>query len=460
MSSIEFFSLLQCPDCRNPLKFTSIEQQNLFTRVFGILSCSCSRYPVIDGIPIFLKRAIGVQGHISGVTHIPGPTPDVLISLILNGKGLEALLELLAFPWCPQSFKSIRWLTRLTQRNPVRRIGLGLRRTMLRQSLINPHNSLSAEDWFSLFYQGTLIHGDLFSYFFFRFAQPRHLAALSLMSILPPSQQPLLDLACGFAHLSHYLTECEKAHQVVAFDRNFFQLWVAKYWIAPKAQYVCGDADCPLPFKNATLSSVLCSDAFHYFNNKVECLNEMHRCAPNGTFLFTRVGNKLVQPNEGKELTPEGYLELVNNSECRLLGETELVDSYLQGMGPSLFDVARPESPNNEKWLSIVVSNDRSVLTNHGKFETWPHSVGSLGLNPIYKLNSGNNGFMKLSFQFPSAWFAFENDMMRMYHRPIISIQKEIFHCIRDNIRSKDVYELTARFVVIGMPERYARSQQ
>lgn len=454
------FSLLQCPYCKNSFDFIRIEQQHVAARTFGVLNCSCFRYPVVDGIPIFSKQPTAVRSHVSGYSFITGPAPDILVTLILQGKGLKALLSLIAFPWCPPAFKKIRFLKNISQRNPLRAITVWLRKLILWHWVADLANSLTAEDWFSLFYKKSLIYGDLFSYFFFRFGQPRHLAALSLMTIFPQSQKPILDLACGFAHLSHYLTECEKAHQVVALDRNFFQLWVAKYWIAPKAHYVCGDADSPMPFKDATLSGVLCSDAFHYFDNKMECLNEMRRCAPKGTMILTRVGNKLVQPNEGKELTTEGYLELVNDAECRVLGETQLVDSYLQGIGPALLSAAPPKSLKNEKWLSIVLSNDRSILANHGKFGTLPHSVGRLGLNPIYRLRSGNNGSMNLSFQFPSAWFAFENEMMRMYHRPTISIQKEILHCIRNNIRSKDVDELIARFVVLGMPERYARSQR
>lgn len=461
MGSFEFlFSLLECPSCRSSLDFTPIEQPQLPERIFGILSCTCNKYPVIDGIPIFLKRPIGVQAHVSGATQMTGPTPDVLISLILQRKGLEALLRLITFPWCPQSFKRFRLLKSLTQRNPFRGISLRLRKAILRQWITDPSNSLTAEDWFFLFYRRSLMYGDLFSYFFFRSTQPRHLAALSLMTTLPRYDQPLLDLACGFAHLAQYLTECEKAYQVVALDRNFFQLWVAKYWMAPKAHYLCGDADSPLPFKNAALGGILCSDAFHLLGNKRECLDEMRRCAPDGTIILTRVGNQLVEPNEGKELSPEQYLELFNTAKCQLIGEAELTESYLLGFGPRLLVPAEPESLHKEKWLSIVLSNDPTVLTDHGKFETWPHGVGHLGLNPIYRRSrSGPNGSLQLSFQFPSSWFAFENAKMESYHPHTVNIDREVYDQIRHNLRTQPVNDLISQFVVLGMPQRYSRLQ-
>ena len=428
-------------------------------REFGILSCSCYKYPVIDGIPIILKRAVDVQAHVEGSVQVPGPSPAELISLILQYQGIEALLSLISFPWGSQPFMKVRLLRKLTQRNPIRSMSVRLRRMMLRKWVSNPPGSLTAQDWFSLFYLRSFIKGDHYNYFFLRLTQPRYIAALSLMTIFPQSDKPLLDLASGFGHLSHYLTKCEKDHQVVAVDRNFFQLWVGKHWIAPKAHNICADAEYPLPFKDNSLGGVVCSDAFHYFQKKIECLSELRRCAPDRTIILTRVGNQLVQPNEGAELSPESYMKLMNTSNCRLIGETELAELYLQGVGPKLMNPVNPESLNKEKWLSIVLSKDNTILRDHGKFETLPHSVGHLGLNPIYKRSRRLSGGQDLSFYFPSSWFAFENSMMQSYHPSTVSLDKEVCQQIRNNIRSESVNELISRFVVLGMPQRYTKNQ-
>jgi SAM-dependent methyltransferase len=402
---------------------------------------------------------VGVQTHIRGNTEVPGPSPDDLLSLISERKGLEALISLIAFPWCSTFFKKIRLLRRITQRDPFRWSTLSYRKTALKK-WIKDSNSVTAEDWFALFFQRSLIHGDLFNYFFYRLVQPRHLAALSLISTFPKNEKPILDLACGFGHLSHYLTECNKAHQVVAMDRNFIQLWVSKYWIAPKAQYVCSDANFSLPLKDDTLGGVLCSDAFHYFENELASLDEMRRCAPGRTIILTRVGNLLVKPNEGNELSPEGYQSLVNTPDCRMIDEVDLVESYLAGTGPQLLNARSPESLRGKKWLSIILSKDKSVVTNHGKFETLPHSVGYLGVNPIYKKSNFRfNGSLELSFEFPSSWFGFENALMQGYHPQKVTIDKDVYQQIIRNTRTDSVTDLISKFVVLGMPQRYARSQ-
>jgi SAM-dependent methyltransferase/uncharacterized protein YbaR (Trm112 family) len=462
MTFVQFpFSLLRCPYCHNDLKFTSVPQPDQNVNSYGILECGCYKYPVIDGVPVIRKEPINVQAHVSGSIQIAGPTPDFLASLILQRKGQEALLRIITFPWFPSIFKKFRILRRIFHRNPFRAIGLTLRKSSLRSWIRNPPGSLTAEDWFALFYKRTLISGDLFSYFFYRFGQPRHLAALSLMTTFPKCSKPLLDLACGFGHLSHYLTECQKSHQVVGFDRNFFQLWVSKHWIAPKGHFLCGDADLAMPFKEGSFDGVLCSDAFHYFQNKTECVNEMRRCSSNGTIILTRVGNQLVQPNEGKELSPRGYLDLFSNSECRALGETALMNAYLKGMAPNLSIKDPAEFLNDEKWLSIIVSSNQDIFKDHGKFESWPHGVGPLGVNPIYlKSNAGQNRQIDLCFHFPSSWFEFENQSMQDYHPSTISIDQNVYQEIRNNQRTDQVNDLISKFVVIGMPKNYARSQQ
>jgi SAM-dependent methyltransferase/uncharacterized protein YbaR (Trm112 family) len=460
MSFLHFpYSLLQCPYCHNALEFSQVAQPDQNVNSYGILSCGCYKYPVIDGVPVIRKEPIDVQAHVSGAIQVAGPTPDFLASLILQQKGEEALLRMITFPWCPSIFKKFRLLRRIIHRNPVRAIGLAMRKSSLRRWIRNPPGSLTAEDWFALFYKRTLIRGDLFSYFFYRFAQPRHLAALSLMTTFPKCSRPLLDLACGFGHLSHYLTKCEKSQQVVGFDRNFFQLWVGKHWIAPKAHFLCGDADLAMPFRDGSFDGVFCSDAFHYFQNKTECVNEMHRCAPDGTIILTRVGNQLVQPNEGKELSPRGYLDLFSKSECGALGETELMNAYLKGMAPNLSIKQEPESLNDEKWLSIIESSDRSMFKDHGKFESWPHGVGHLGVNPIYLQSVSNNGQVHLDFHFPSSWFEFENQSMQAYHPSSIFIDKDVYHEIRTNQRTGRVEDLISKFIILGMPKNYARSQ-
>jgi ubiquinone/menaquinone biosynthesis C-methylase UbiE len=103
---------------------------------------------------------------------------------------------------------------------------------------------------------------DPYSYYAFCFGQPRHLTALSLASLIDTPDKPVLDLACGYGHITRHLLPRAQDQPVIGVDHNFFSLYVAKGWMAPKAAYVCAGAEGPLPFPDDTFSTAFCSNAF------------------------------------------------------------------------------------------------------------------------------------------------------------------------------------------------------
>jgi SAM-dependent methyltransferase/uncharacterized protein YbaR (Trm112 family) len=452
----QLLSILRCPACRGPLRFQQIEQGLPESREYGVLSCGCSQYPVVDGIPILMAGRVGVFEHTQGLVDYVGPSPADLIRYIVGHRGLDALLHCLSFPL---TFKRLDRLpfSRLWRNLPARGILSGLRRIQLRRMCLADRDSLTAEDWFNLFFrQFSPVRGDMFSYFFYRFAQPRYLAALSLISQLPPHEgKPVLDLACGFGHLGHNLTECARPHDVVGVDRNFFQLWVAQHWIAPKNRFVCADADCRLPFSDGSFEAALCSDAFHYFRHADLVLEEIARCAPEAPVILARVGNKLVEPNEGFELTPDEYLALCGKREWRVFGENELLQRYLRR---EPVDPSHPQgSVDSEKWLSLVYPGVRRTMTPPENTAVWPHAVGRLAINPIYQVSRTHEGTWQLRFRFPSDHYAFENVMMVSYHPQTVTLTDETYCQVKANVHSAEIERLIQRMVVVGQPEHYGR---
>ncbi len=97
---------------------------------------------------------------------------------------------------------------------------------------------------------------EYFYYYAYRYSQPRYLAGISLTSIFPESQQPILDLACGVGHYMHYLTTTRPEQLCIGLDRDFVSLYIAKKFIAPKGEYICAEADLSLPFSNCTASGL------------------------------------------------------------------------------------------------------------------------------------------------------------------------------------------------------------
>jgi SAM-dependent methyltransferase/uncharacterized protein YbaR (Trm112 family) len=327
----QLMNILRCPQCRGPLKFQRVDQGLPDEREYGVLNCSCSRYPVVDGICILMSGTVGAFEHTEGHVEYEGPATERLIQLLLAGRGLDALLHCIAFPLTVKGFDRFPPLRRLWDGKPVREFLAALRRIQLRRWCVAKRDTLTAEDWLDLLYRKySPLQGDLVSYFFCRFAQPRHLATLSLTTYLPPREKPLLDLACGMGHLGYNLAESPAAHAVVGLDRNFFQLWIAQSWVASKNRFVCGDAEKSLPFADGSFAGTLCCDAFHYFRRKDLILDEMIRCAPGRPILLTGVGNKLIQPTEGLELSPEEYLTLLCDPAWRPFGENELLNVYLR----------------------------------------------------------------------------------------------------------------------------------
>ena len=454
----QLMSIVRCPKCQGKLQFQQVEQGLPNAREYGVLSCSCSRYPVVDGICILMSGTVGAFEHTQGHVEYKGPTTEELIQLVVDRRGLDALLRCIAFPATIKKLDRISLLRGLWHSRPVREFLARLRRKQIQRLCVADRDTLTAEDWLDLFYkQHSPLEGDLGSYFFCRLAQPRHLATLVLTSYLPPSEKPILDLACGFGHLGYNLAESPAAHAVVGVDRNFFQLWVAQYWIAPKNRFVCADADKPLPFAHGSFAATLCCDAFHYFRRKDQVLGEIVRCAPGQPVLLTGVGNSLVQPTEGYELTPGEYLNLFGDPAWRAFGERELLDRYLRQQPVDLIGSRQPDIVDGEKWLYLVHPGSPPVMTRSENLAEWPHAAGRLDINPIYQTSRAADGTRVLQFRFPSDHYAVENALMTSLYPQSVALTDETYRDMKANVRSPEVERLIKQMVIIGLPEHYAR---
>jgi SAM-dependent methyltransferase len=452
-----FVERLRCPDCGAGFTFQPVPQPPGVRGEYGVLTCACFDYPVVSDVPILKKEPVTVNSISDDRVVLSGPRPEELTERIRAGEGLEGLLDLIAFSVCPWPLNRVPAGRALSQTEPLRAVGIAARKRALRRRLLAGYDDLTAEDWFDLFYwQSPAVFDDPFSYFFYRFGQPRHLAALALLTALPAADKPAMDLACGYGHLLHYLTTREEPLQAIGFDQNFHQVWVARHWVAPGAYFVCGDAERPLPFKDAALSAALCTDAFHHIRRKRGSLDELRRCTAGGTLVFAGVGNRLVEPLEGEECTPEAYAALLEPWPHRLRSEPELVAGYLRGEGP---DLARPglaDPTAYGKWLYFVATQDASVLRKHPPFGAWPHAAGRLALNPLYRQRL-KRGATELAFRFPSPWYAFENARMADYHPQTATLRDDALAEVEGNRRTARVDDLVARFVVLGLPAHYAR---
>jgi ubiquinone/menaquinone biosynthesis C-methylase UbiE/uncharacterized protein YbaR (Trm112 family) len=479
--STDVLGLLQCPCCTSDLSYSSVLRRDRSDRVeYGLLRCSGCRqeYPIIAGIPILLpphetlgsraettKNTLIEGDHVSNLVWLlKAKQPIRALSLLLNPAGLdEDWLFSLDFrqgdgrsqsaALTKTAFDPVRFLPRKAK-NRLRRVVLPSVRLRLAKFLTADGDKLTALQAMDLIYR-RYSRVEHFNDFAYQFGRPRHLAALSLASLLGDSQAPILDLACGVGHLTHFFSFGRPERAVVGVDRDFVRLWVARHYVAPDAHFVCGPADRALPFRSRSFVGVFCSDAFHYFLWKSTSVQEMRRVVtPQGTIVLARAGNAALAPHEGYELDVDGYARLFPQMHTTILGERELVAAYLARRGPDL-DVRAP-ALESEKWLSLVASEKRDVFGRGVTFVDWPHAIGALRLNPIFAVGGPElDGALDLRFRFPSESFRIENEAYLQYAPQTYLVPQAAATAIARGQRPDTIEDMLNKFVLIGVPNRY-----
>lgn len=451
---------LRCPDCREEPAFTATRTQPLAGGTFGLLTCACRTSPVLDDIPVLRQGRIDSQDHVTGRSEVAGPTAEDLVALLRADRPLDALVAMLAFPPpVPLGLADRGGLRLPFTRGPWPRLALAARRGEVR-SMLSRLDEHTAQDWMELAYarSSERIDSELLPYFLGRFGQPRFLASMSLVAALPDDARPVLDLACGFGHLAHHLAERPDPRAVVGVDRNFFQLWVGRRYVAPQQSFVCADRVDALPFDDDAFSASVCSDAFHYFPTQQACLDELRRVAVADTVVLDRIGNATLAPVDGPgEQDAAGYVALLRGAPWRLTCEEELLEGYAAGVGPQLATPRRPAELDHRKWLMLVSSRDESVLVDHGAFPAPPHGAGVPQLNPVFTALHHDDE-VELKFVFPTTWFAFENAAMLRYTSAGVRLDPRTYDEVVAGLPTARTAELVDRFVLLGMPERYRRA--
>lgn len=446
---------LRCPFCRGSFSFDERPAPSIGRAEFGLLRCSCSIFPVVDGIPIVQRAPVGMFEHTRGTPEIDGIEIEALCRLIELGKTAEALLECLCVPHVPPRMAALLgW--RLAHSPQVGAFVRWRARQRLLRDVVSRRSALRARDVLSFYYfsdQG--LDPAVGHYFVRRFAQPRHLAALALCASVPSSDQPVLDIACGIGHLEHYLGSRADPVPVVGLDMNYYHLWVARHWIAPASDYVCGNVKDGLPFTDDSFSAVMSSDAYHYFPERASLLAEMRRCAPGKMVLLSRVGNAQVMPNEGDERSPAAYLAEFGEEPVRAFTEGQLLRSYLRRNDPFDEPTAHAAELSDCKWLSFVWNAPAAARRSVAADSVPPHAVGRLGVNPIYVQSTADSGELRLRFEFPNTWYAYENHDMLLYCPERGSLAPQQLQLLDQGYAAPLLRPSVDNFMVLGMPELF-----
>lgn len=472
---------LCCPLCAGQLAVHKVVRHARDDAIqFGLVVCSNCRamFPIVARVLLFGTpgERISIHSENTESTLLPGPSISQLNYFLERGEFTAALTLLLtpsgqapdlAFPaevrsqHRPQPFVTPPRIPPGWQRRINRALSerpLKLARDRMARILLTGLDSMTATDVIRLYY-AAYSRVELANYFTYRFGQPRFLAALTMARAIKRGHGPLLDLACGAGHLTHYLSQGDR--QVIGVDRDFMRLFIAANFVAPAADFVAAWADRALPFRDGFFGGVLCSDAFHYFADKLTCLHELTRVlADDGLIAIARAGNVDLQPNEGYELSPAGYSKLCGTLPHTIFGEDELIDAYLRQATLDLSRRDLPSTLSEQKWLSLVLAKYPSTLAPTVSEAVWPHAAGVLGVNPIYRLEGrGANGAAKLRFRFPSEHYAAEDAGYLKYAASEVEVSPELLeqlsHQKAESASDERIERLVRSFVLIGLPKRY-----
>jgi hypothetical protein len=240
-------------------------------------------------------------------------------------------------------------------------------------------------------------------------------------------------------------------------DFNFYQAWGAKKWVAPDAWFACCDASVALPFKAASFSAAICSDAFMYMPDKQLLVDEVERTAPMRPAIYARVGNKEVGPPNppgGGEMLPAQYWDLFGRGQTRYFTDDALWKDYLVRRNPLERDPVPLADLRWEKYLSFV--RHPEALSAQGEEEgVWCHGVGKLALNTVVSITADQGGLLASEFMYRTVWGAYEDADMMSYTERWGKIDKgELRRALADP-RSAAASSLVGRFALIGVPDRY-----
>jgi len=411
---IELLEILQCPFCGSPLKPVEDSCLNISNDEInsGILACQCCAYPVVAGIP-YLQT---------------GPTAKTVLSLLGARKTEQAFFALL---------------------------GLDEVRQEKFQKLRNASQSMTFQSALSI-----LSPDADGQYFLYRFSDPTFLVSDAMLRAVgrqyaDSSGKYSLDLCGGTGHLTRTLCSINKQDRVILADLSFWELWLAKEFIAPSCQPICCDANQSLPFERNAFSLVFCSGAFEYIWSRRALAGEMIRLVGDeGTVIVSHAHNALCEnPSQGMPLDPTGYRRLFQALPPRLFKESVLLDAVLSGSSIDLSTNFSDEELNTEPAL-IITATQRQDIYRVWKSQPDDQISARRAINPLYQVEK-NQSSRILTLQFPSEYYEMEYEDCKRYLPKKIELTDDQWANLQTGKFDDDLMRLAERYVLLDLPERY-----
>ena len=209
------------------------------------------RWPVVDGIPYLRTDSEGLVAV--ALDHLDAGCPD------------DALVALL-------TDQDAWWTGPATDLGELKR-------------LVRERDTLSLREAMAL-----LRLGPVADYFAYRWVDPTYLAGLALIEAHWQAPATAFELACGIGHYLRDLTRAGVA--CLGADVVFAKCWLAKYWVAPHADYVVFDAAARWPIEGRRFDLVQCHDAFYFLPDQPTVADRLRGAvADDGVLAISHIHN-------------------------------------------------------------------------------------------------------------------------------------------------------------------------
>jgi SAM-dependent methyltransferase/uncharacterized protein YbaR (Trm112 family) len=441
----EVLELMKCPYCDSDFYLENIYIEN-DELIEGHIACECSKYPLLEGILILSACS----------------KKDRIVQLIEKRRSKEAIgLALGGFNNNTHNISEIAGF-------------MGLRGRLFEYFLWQ-FEKLNARISYTNYFNGLsrpfcdfLGKGNFDNYLRDRFSAESLWSLYPFIQMLKGSHERILDLSCGAGHCSFIISTNIKPEQLFCADYSFRNLFLARNYIIKDANFLCIDADYPLPFKDGIFSSILMLDALHSIQSRASLAREMERViSPQGLLLLLHEHSSLYRDFAyGHPLPPSGWARLFQRMPVKVLSEKSVVEDFILN---DKLDLDRKYSAvdlNTSMALTIVGSRDSSVFRIYRHL--WKDILNNkknLIINPIYSIKhiSGN---LILKRKFPSDYFRREYPLTEKYLPEECQISSNLAEAFKggslDMDYSKlsekelmDIEQLIKKFIIISVPSNY-----
>jgi SAM-dependent methyltransferase/uncharacterized protein YbaR (Trm112 family) len=246
---------LVCPYCKNELKID--KSLRYIPGSYGVLACSCDRYPVVDNI-VYLKKFDG-RKHIECDNFIEEGRFNLARWVLFDGPF-----------FLRQYFRMIDILFSIV---PVFRPEL---KTVLD---LAAYLSPSGGDWFKYLKERT--------------GRITYILSLATVSQIR-SKQTVVDAGCGLGHFLSVSCSQIPGANYIGIDTLFMVLYLARRYIIPEhIPLICTDLNDGMPFAGESVDRIYFNDSFMYIKRQNKLMSEVVRSlCKSGMAFFNHVHNR------------------------------------------------------------------------------------------------------------------------------------------------------------------------